>query len=170
MSKMDDIENALENNPELKQAVEREGQNLRDAGVEHSANDNTQSSNANDANTSDDAQLYRTPESDVGNMDGKQIPDSVKEQAASIMESQNIQQAETPTGEIGELSPSHPPEPSKVDSIDATPPDIPDSVKEQAIESKVDSIEGGQNVKSGEAIAPRDTPSVDKGGNDGLER
>ena len=132
MSKMDDI---VANNPELQQAVAQEGQALKDAGVtQESPAETSRQLPDNDTKSDDGTQMYRSPESDVGNMDGKQIPD-----------------AEQQTQETAS-------------------PEISDSVKDQVGESKLDSIKAGQEVKAGDSVSPRETPAVERGGNDGQER
>jgi len=93
MSQMDDIEKAIAENPEFKAAVEKEGQALQDAGVTHDSSlDNQSADNSSNANTNEDpAMQYRSELSDVGNMDGKQIPDaSGQEVTADNQSSANL--------------------------------------------------------------------------------
>ena len=135
MSQMDDIEQALENDPELRKAVEHEGQTLQNAGVTQDAEfNNPPPDNSNDANTNEDSELYRSPESDVGNMDGRQIPSAEGQEATTQM-----------------------------DTIEAAHADIPDSVKQEAM-SQMDRLEaaGVEKANDSELSSPNQTPSVEK--------
>ena len=101
MSQMDEIEKALAENSEFRQALEQEAQSLENAEISFDhVNDNNPPENH--ANDNENPELYRSIDSDVGNMNGMEIPDSVKQQAVTatqmdMIEAQEASEISAPT-------------------------------------------------------------------------
>lgn len=95
MTQMDDMQKIMVDNAEFKQAVEQAGQALTNDGVHKTQMDGfIQPDNIANNNESTEPELYRSLNSDKGNMNGLEIPDSVKQQAINITQMDNIIEAQ----------------------------------------------------------------------------
>lgn len=111
---MDDIEKIMVDNQEFKQSVEQLGQALQYENVAINQDNSSPPypANNNDSNTSDAGQLYRSLDSDRGNMEGNNIPDSLKSEVASMTQIDIIEMQQS--NEIS--APSHTPTIKKQDN------------------------------------------------------